>query len=735
MSEKLICLVSLALVLGGTANVTNGASLWGHYPINENDLKDYSGNNHHGTPVDGPATVLDPLRGWVVAFNSEASKPSRVTCGTDDPSAGDKLSVSAWVKWEGINGFWQGIAGKSFSYEDRRWIFQLRDSDGMIQWGGSDIDQLHIWSTVAPQTGQWQHVAGTCDGSYSKVYINGQIVGEGPGGFRPGAAANANVTLGFGEDRSDYDESLNGALDEIYIYSRALSDNQVLDLSHGIPPSFTKADNPSPANGALHPATWANLSWSPGDTAVSHDVYFGDSFDDVNNGTAGTFRGNQSSTFSVVGFPGFPFPDGLIPGATYYWRIDEVEADGVTKHKGYVWSFSIPPRTAYNPDPADGAESVDPAVTLSWTAGFGAKLHFVYFGDNLDTVANAGGGLPLGVTRYTPGALKFAKTYYWRVDEFDGTATYKGYVWSFTTRGTVGNPNPPNGAVDVKPAPILTWSAGAYAASHELHFGTETEAVKNATKSSAEYKGTKALGDETYDPGKLLLETTYYWRVDEVNIANPDSPWIGKVWSFTTGDFLLVDDFEDYDAGDNQIWYSWHDGLGYGAPQTPPYFAGNGTGSAVGDETTGSFTEQTIVHGGRQSMPLAYDNNKQGFARYSEVELTLTVVRDWTEQGVAELSLWFRGNTANAPERMYVAVANRTGTPAVVYQENPGAAQAGTWTEWVIPLQAFAGQGISLTNVDKIGIGLGTRGNLTTPGGSGKMYFDDIRLYRPRTAP
>jgi hypothetical protein len=134
-------------------------------------------------------------------------------------------------------------------------------------------------------------------------------------------------------------------------------------------------------------------------------------------------------------------------------------------------------------------------------------------------------------------------------------------------------------------------------------------------------------------------------------------------------------------------------------------------------------------------MPLAYDNNKQGFAKYSEVELTLTVVRDWTEQGVAELSLWLRGNTANAPERMYVAVANRTGTPAVVYQENPGAAQAGTWTEWVIPLQAFAGQGISLTNVDKIAIGLGTRGNLTMPGGSGKMYFDDIRLYRPRTAP
>ena len=75
--------------------------------------------------------------------------------------------------------------------------------------------------------------------------------------------------------------------------------------------------------------------------------------------------------------------------------------------------------------------------------------------------------------------------------------------------------------------------------------------------------------------------------MDEVNSVNPDSPWIGNVWSFTTGDSFVVDDFEDYDAGDNQIWYSWHDGLGYGTPQSPPYFAGNGTGAAVGDETHG----------------------------------------------------------------------------------------------------------------------------------------------------
>jgi len=81
-----------------------------------------------------------------------------------------------------------------------------------------------------------------------------------------------------------------------------------------------------------------------------------------------------------------------------------------------------------------------------------------------------------------------------------------------------------------------------------------------------------------------------------------------------------------------------------------------------------------------------------------------------------------------------VAVSNSAGTPAVVIHDDPAAAQIDTWTEWVIPLQTFADQGIVLTNVDRIAIGLGTQGNMTIPGGSGKMFIDDIRLYQPREA-
>jgi hypothetical protein len=128
-------------------------------------------------------------------------------------------------------------------------------------------------------------------------------------------------------------------------------------------------------------------------------------------------------------------------------------------------------------------------------------------------------------------------------------------------------------------------------------------------------------------------------------------------------------------------------------------------------------------------MPLSYDNNKQGYANYSEATLTLIHPRDWTEKDPNELSLWFHGDPSNAPERLYVAIANSTGTPAVVYHDDIDAIKKAIWTEWIIPLQTLADQGIILSDVDSIAIGLGTRGNMTTPGGSGKIYIDDIRLY------
>jgi len=475
------------------------------------------------------------------------------------------------------------------------------------------------------------------------------------------------------------------------------------------------AASPNPADGALHSDAWVNLSWRAGDFAVSHDVYVGDNFDDVNDGTEGTFVGNQKGTFIVVGFPGFPYPDGLVPGTTYYWRIDEVnEAEPNSPWKGDVWRFSIPPKTAYFPDPGDGAESVDVDVELSWTGGYGSKLHTVYFGDNFDDVNNAAGGQTQGSTTHTPGTLKMAKTYYWRVDEFDVVETHKGDVWSFTTEGGVAVLDPVNGAVDVTQTPILTWTPG-FGATNEVYFGTDP--------ASLELKVSGNLGSETYEPGQLEWNTTYYWRVDEANNANPDSPWTGPLWSFTTANFLIVDDFEAYndlDEGEpesNRIWNTWLDG--WDDPTN---------GSVVGYAYI--LTEQTIVHSGNQSMPYEYDNSSP--ANYSEATAYITdlgISQDWTIKGVEVLSLWFRGTPDNDPEAMYVALSNTNGPTAVVYHDNSDVNIINKWTQWNIPLQAFTDQGVDLTSINAISIGFGNKNN-PQPGGTGMMYFDDVRLYR-----
>jgi len=681
--------------------------------------EDASGNGHDGTLMGSP--------NWIAGQSGNAleftGSGTYVDCGNAEALNVEVFSVSFWCNIPSTQ-YWNHMISRGSHVAS--------GTPGSVNWGVMMYDAQETilfetfndtgWTgiTADTSTGEWHHVVATYDGDTMQLYHDGELAATTSGAgilldesraFLIGARSDAGSAGGF----------YSGSIDEVGYFNAILSPEDIETIMNNGLSGFTGgqplARRPDPEDGALHPDIWVSLIWKPGDFALSHDVYFGDNFDDVNDGIGETFRGNQATANYIVGFPGFAFPDGLVPGTTYYWRIDEVnDLDPNSPWKGPVWSFKVPPKTAYYPDPADAAESVDPDVTLRWTEGFGSKLHTVYFGDNFDDVNNAAGGLPQGVTTYTPGPLKLAKTYYWRVDEFDIIDTYKGDVWSFTTQGAVGSPDPSNGAVDVKQTQIITWSPSVFAASHEVYFGTDGDAVKNAVTGSPEYKGTRDLGAESYDPGKLEWDTAYYWRIDEVNNTNPDSPWTGILWSFTTANFLVVDDFESYndldpaDPDSNRIFNVWIDG--YDDPTN---------GSLVGSDTP-PFAEQTIVHGDNQSLPIYYDNS----VGYSEATLTLTYPRDWTENGVTTLSIWFRGDSDNAAETLYVALNGS----AVVNHDNPNAAQITTWTQWNIDLQAFADQGVNLANVNTIALGLGNKNN-PQAGGSGTMYFDDIRLYRP----
>jgi len=140
-----------------------------------------------------------------------------------------------------------------------------------------------------------------------------------------------------------------------------------------------------------------------------------------------------------------------------------------------------------------------------------------------------------------------------------------------------------------------------------------------------------------------------------------------------------------------------------------------------------SWNPQSIPMGSNVYIGLALTSHDTALtcqAVFSNVTISGNVAGQWANQDI--------GIESNDPEPLYVAVSDTTGQPAVVVHDDPAAANIETWTEWVIPIQAFTDQVINLANVDRIAIGLGTQGNITIPGGSGKMYFDDIRLYRPR---
>ncbi len=723
MYRNLIWLFSLVLVVGTAGNVSAG--LVGYWKFDEG-----SGNKAYDSSSYGNDGVINGTPNWVTgqigtALDFDGSTNFVEIPHSESLSMREEITIAAWTNMR------TNSSGEMLIVSKGGWQanmpYELSETNGgVIWWQFYDTEGRDSCEAESPPAEEWHHIAATYEGTIFKCYIDGELAAEWE---YAGTIPYNEMSVVIGR-RSAGGYFFNGMIDEVMIFDHILTEDEVPKIMMGVG-GFGQASRPDPADGDIYPATWVTLSWRAGDFAVSHDVYMGDNYNDVANGTSDTFRGNQGKdiNFYIAGFPGYAFPDGLIPGTTYYWRIDEVnEADPNSPWVGDVWSFSIPPKTAYNPDPADGAEFVELDTSLSWTAGFEAKLHTVYFGDNYEDVNNATGGTSQGPVTYNPGTLEPEKVYYWRVDEFDAASTYKGDIWSFTTPGAVGNPVPASGAKDVKMTVTLSWTPADSAAAHQIYFGTDKEAVRNATTNSPEYKGDKALGSESYDPGKLDWYATYYWRVDELD--NENNPSKGPLWSFTTADFITVDDFEDYDIGNNEIWWAWKDGLGYAEHGDEPAYAGNGTGSAVGDETTPSYCEETIVHGGNQSMPMSYDNNKQGYSYYSQAELTLDYPRDWTEQDVDTLIIWFRGIVSNDAEQMYVALSNRTGDPVVEYHEDPAATQIGAWKEWAIPLQSFADQGIDLTGVNTIAIGIGTRGNITTPGGAGKMYIDDIRLCR-----
>ncbi len=457
------------------------------------------------------------------------------------------------------------------------------------------------------------------------------------------------------------------------------------------------AYEPTPLDGDKWIDTAVELSWIPGQqSALNHAVYFGTDKAKVVARDPSVLKATQpATTFN---------PGTLAEDTTYYWAVDEVVSTG--NILGPVWSF-----TTVSPNPGGikgeyfnninlnglpaltridqsvnfslGAESPGaPIPADGWSARWTADLEVIR-PDTYVFAVNCQDGTRLWIDGelvidkwVTPTVT--SKYFSLPVDldtgihslvleYFDGSGdAVEQLYWATDTMAEVVIPagplQPPVRARAIYPADkdvntpqdvVLTWSTGEKTATHDLYFGTDKAAVEAATPAdTAIYKGSQAKDENSWTASGLEWNKTYYWRVDEVNSAEAGSPWKSSVWSFTTADFIVVDDFESYtNLSPHRVFQTWIDGWGYSADEFfPTDNPGNSTGSTIGHDiwTAGtpysSIMEVSIVNPstGGQSMPFDYNNATKKF--FSETERTWTSAQNWKVNGVSDLVVHFRGN-------------------------------------------------------------------------------------------
>jgi hypothetical protein len=527
------------------------------------------------------------------------------------------------------------------------------------------------------------------------------------------------------------------------------------------------AADPSPADEEADVPLEVVLGWTPGTYANQHDVYFGTNLNDVNEASPTVDPNNVYQ--SRQGAASYSVPGTLDYGQTYYWRIDEVNAPpDNTVYKGHVWSFTTEPY-AYpiediivtssgdegpdSPDPnldnvingsgidEDDMHSTDPEDMWLTQGADGAWIQFEFdkayklnemlvWNYNEPWESILGFGFNAVVIEYSSNGTDF--TTLDTVQAFDqapgqltGPTTVVDFGDAIVTHVKINansnfgstdkfglsevrflyipvrarEPEPADGAEDVPVDAALGWRAGREANTHDVLIGTANDDLT-------------LVGDDITEASfmpDLILSETYYWQVLETDVAD----LAGDIWSFSTQEFLVVDDFESYndlnpdDPESNRIFLTW-----IGGDVDPA------NGSQVGHDSF-PFAELEIVHSDDQSMPLYYDNSNASFSEVTVNPADLPVGPDWTRADIKALTLYVHGSEDNLGGQFYVKVNGAK-------QDQSTDLAGAYWQEVNIDLASF---GVDLSSATSLTLGV------EGPGSSGLIYVDDIRLYPSRCMP
>jgi len=518
------------------------------------------------------------------------------------------------------------------------------------------------------------------------------------------------------------------------------------------------ASSPNPEDGATDVSRDTTLSWTPGMSAATHDIYLGTSQDDVSAATVANplgvlvSQGQSADSYD---------PGRLELGQTYYWRIDEVNgAPDHTVFTGNVWSFTVEPyaypvqnivatsnglfeagagpENTVNGSGLNAADQHSTESTDMWlaTAPADEALHIQYefervlrlhqmlvWNYNVQFEKILGFGLKNVTVEHSTDGTGWTALGDVELAQATASATYTANttidlagVAAKYVRLTVNSgwgTMTQYGLSEVRFLHVPTFARQPEPASGtaDLHpeitlsWRSGREAGQHyvyvSTDEQAVIDGTAAaetVSQPSYDAA-VELGQTYYWKVDEVNDVEDPAVWSSEVWTFSVAESIVVDDFETYNDTNNHIYDTWLDGWV------------NETGSTVG-YLNAPFAETTLAHSGGQSMPLAYENTNG--ATISEAERSFDEPQDWSGYGIQSLSLVFFGDPGNSGGQLYAKI-NGTKVP---YGGSAEDLKIAAWIPWTIDLA-----GMNVRNVTTLTIGI------EGAGASGMLLIDNIRVY------
>jgi hypothetical protein len=568
-----------------------------------------------------------------------------------------------------------------------------------------------------------------------------------------------------------------------FVMNQYVTMDDIAFITSAFRPSPEKASAPVPTDGTIDTMRdGLTLHWTPGEAVTRHAVYLGTDFEDVNTAAPDSdlFVGQQDANSLLL--------NRLTLGQTYFWRVDGVK--GNTVFQGDVWQFTVEPVSfvlsassitvtasgsnseAEGPEntingsglnPQDGHSNTlsdmwlsqtvqdDPAwiqytfdkpyalhqlwiwnhnTSLEPSLGFGMKdVTIEYSPDNTtwirvgDThLLEQASGQPgytantiVDLTGVAAQAIRITAQSNWKglVPQF-GLSEVRFMVLPIRAR----RPDPATGSAVSDPQLALAWRAGRQADQHRVYLGTDVNDLSLIQQVSDSHYDTTTLD--------LQLGETYTWRVDEVNDTETPSLWTGDLWTFSTPQALIIEDYESYgNTSPYRVFQTWIDGYGFSNPA--PGNPGNGTGAALGHDIwsaasghfNGSIMESTLVHGGDQSAPLYYDNTDKPV---SEIIRTFDPPQNWSRSGIQALTLYFN-DRADTPGTMYVKVNGQQ-----VKQETDS--DLVTPLDWGLWKQMTVDLGSLNTTLEAVtSLAIGVEG----AGAFGVVYLDDIALVK--TAP